>query len=611
MFSYKHNHTINHRLNSVSLFAGILAIITFFSALLLSAPHASASNSSTINVSLKVMAACSLSATTGPDLSTTINAGGDGLIGTTSLKAVCNDNGGLAIYAIGYTGSVHGDTNLRKQESGDTLSATNLIPTGVSSSTSYWNMTVTNNTSIQNNYSATIPVAFQSAHEVPTNQTQIASYSSTTDQTTGLNVNIDYNVHAALDQSAGTYKGKVKYTLVHPALHVAPASRPATLDTGQTINSKMKTLAASVVDGATYTISYNTSDSHIKAIEVHTSIGSLPSGLTPSVANTISSSTSEHPIYIVFDNTNDTGVMHLYTTGDKIVLPAEADYMFNKMFSLSDLSDLADWDASNVESMSCMFSSTGYYVPAFSLDLSGWDTSNTTSMDEAFYYAGYSASTFSLDLSGWDTSSVTSAYSMFYYAGYSATTWSIIGLSDFDTSSIERMDGMFAYAGYSASTFSLDLSGWDTSSVTTMYDVFNSAGYSATAWSVLGLSDWDTSNVEYMAYMFEYAGYSASTFSLDLSNWNTSNVESTWFMFDSTGYSASTFSLDLSGWNTSSVSDMGNMFNSAGYSATTWSIIIPQTNGGGVNNTTSYMYGYNANYHCAAPPSGRSFTLAQ
>ena len=235
-----------------------LAIFTAISGLLLSAPHASASDtSSTIDFSLQVIAACSLSATSGSDLYTTINAGDTSLIGTTSLKAVCNDNGGLAIYAGGYTGNSYGDTNLRRQEAG-TLSTTNLIPTGVSLSTSYWNMTVTENTSVQSSYSPVIPVAFQSAHAVPSSQTKIASYSSTTDQTAGINVNVAYNVHAALDQPAGVYKGKIKFLLVHPNTAVSTLDTIYTMQSvaqwGSNVGRGETVKAADERDGEVYTV---------------------------------------------------------------------------------------------------------------------------------------------------------------------------------------------------------------------------------------------------------------------------------------------------------------------------------------------------------------------
>ena len=84
------------------------------------------------------------------------------------------------------------------------------------------------------------------------------------------------------------------------------------------------------------------------------------------------------------------------------------------------------------------------------------------------------------------------------------------------------------------------------------------------------------------------------------------NMRST---FDHAGYNATSFSLDLSGWNTSSVTTMIDMFTVAGKYATSWSITIPQTNGDGISNTTSALYGSTTSTY-ANPPSSRSFTLA-
>ena len=288
-----------------------------------------------------------------------------------------------------------------------------------------------------------------------------------------------------------------------------------------------------------------------------------------------------------------------------------AGYSATPTFSL----DLSGWNTSKVTTMYQMFTSTGYKATTFSLiGLSNWDTSKVTIMSSMFSNAGYSAASWSIgDLSGWDTSKVTNMGSMFYYAGYSATTFSLIGLSDWDTSQVTNMDSMFCYAGYSATTtWSVgDLSGWDTSQVTNMSSMFDYAGYNATTWSIGDLSGWDTSKVTSMTSMFSSAGRSATTWSIgDLSNWDTSRVTSMNATFANAGRSATTFSLDLSGWNTSQVTNMGNMFVNAGYNATTWSVIIPQTNGNGINNTTSRIYGKTTSTYYG-PPSGRSFTLAQ
>ena len=51
------------------------------------------------------------------------------------------------------------------------------------------------------------------------------------------------------------------------------------------------------------------------------------------------------------------------------------------------------------------------------------------------------------------------------------------------------------------------------------------------------------------------------------------------------------------------------MFNYAGYNATTFSITIPRTNGNGINNDTTHMYGSTSSTY-ASPPSSRTFTVA-
>ena len=92
-----HNHSFGFTTASAVSFT----IFTLLSALLLSSPHTSADSSAGVNVSVTVPAICSLTAN--PDtLSTTITPGNSGLIGTSTIKAICNDPSGLAVYAVGY-----------------------------------------------------------------------------------------------------------------------------------------------------------------------------------------------------------------------------------------------------------------------------------------------------------------------------------------------------------------------------------------------------------------------------------------------------------------------------------------------------------------------------
>ncbi len=477
-----------------------LLSLTLLSGVILCAPKANADTSATVDLTVNVPAACSLTPAN-TNLTKTINPGTSDTIGTSNLKAVCNDPSGFAIYAIGYTNNTHGNTDLVTE-----LGAEHSIHTGTDTSASNWNMTIANSTEFAANYTADIENHFDTPSNIPDTYTKIATVTSATDQTIGTNLTAKFDAYIAPDQIAGTYQGKVKFTLVHPGDHEAPISRPATLDIGRTVNSKLMSLAATVVNGTETTITpaydpltdfiNNAMDSYIKAIEVHTETAA-PTGFVASTANTVSTPASEHPIYIVFDNTNDAGIMHFYTEGDQIILSEDASYMFYLLHSISDLSGLSDWDTSSVMDMSWMFNETG---------------SN--------------ASTFSLDLSSWNTSSVTDMNNMFTNAGYSATTWSISGLSDWDTSNVTNMNMMFNSAGGNASTFSLDLSSWNTSSVTDMSWMFAGAGRNASTFS-LDLSDWNTSNVTIIYTMFDGAGGNASTWSVTIPNTNGDGISNT------------------------------------------------------------------------------------
>ena len=564
---------------------------------LLTVPGVTANGSGASSASVKVSLACSMTGNTTTPHTAEIPNGVDSRgndyypdgIGTTTLKVFCNDNEGFAIYAAGYTGDEIGGENSNKLV-GTNASGNSTIESGIATSAgnpdiSNWAMKLaitqdsgdtsgTNAFVIDSAPNVSLPseaesgatsASFSDYHVVPNEYVKVAHKNSVTDMTTttgGVKLTTTYAAYISKTQAADTYTGQVIYTLVHPSNHDAPIANPAMLDTGKVVNSKLKSLAASVVSGEETTITpeFNPSssydwnyanDRYIKSISIHLKTPA-PADFNPSEMNTISSTASKKPIYIIFDNTNDAGIMHFYTEGEKIFLPSDSSFMFYLFASLSEISGISDWDTTNVADMSYMF-----------------------------YNAGNSATTFTLDLSSWNTSNVTSMSYMFSNAGRSATTWSIG-----------------------------DLSSWDTSNVTNMSYMFSGAGFSAATWSIGDLSSWNTSNVINMSYMFSEAGRSATTFILDLSSWNTSNVTDMSYMFLYAGFFATTFTLDLSSWNTSSVTSMSGMFESTGNFATTWSVTIPQTNGNSINNTTSLLYGQTTSAY-AAPLSGKSFTIAQ
>ena len=172
-------------------------------------------------------------------------------IGTTTLKAFCNDNAGFAIYATGFTGDEIGGENSNKLV-GTTTGTGNIIsgiatgPDG-SNDISNWAMKLTKltdsgDTTDTNDFtidsaanidnpsqaeSGATLAPFTNYHVVPNEYTKVAHKDTSTsmDETTGgVSLTTTYAAYISKTQPAGTYSGKVKYTLVHPATAVPSTS---------------------------------------------------------------------------------------------------------------------------------------------------------------------------------------------------------------------------------------------------------------------------------------------------------------------------------------------------------------------------------------------------
>ena len=135
-------------------------------------------------------------------------------IGTTTLKAYCNDDEGFAIFAVGYTGDEIGGTNSTK------LVGTNgsiVTGTATSGDTSNWAMKLTTNSGAT--YAITLDNGFSSYSSVPASYTKVAHRDSGTDigtGATGASLTTTYAAFISKTESADIYNGKVKFTLVHP-----------------------------------------------------------------------------------------------------------------------------------------------------------------------------------------------------------------------------------------------------------------------------------------------------------------------------------------------------------------------------------------------------------
>ena len=219
---------------------GIITII----GLILSSSVVSATNDSVVDqVNITVPVACTLSGTGMDSHNAEINNGQyDSNIGTTTLKAFCNDNEGFSIYAVGFTDNEIGKNVLTNS----TLGPTHDIVTGteISGNTSNWAMklaTVSNPTPtypiiIMGSTDDTEKQAgdpdYSTFQNVPSSYAKVAKRESSTDVGTnaeGATLTTTYQAYISSTQAAGTYTGQVKYTMVHPHNGEAPLSpQPST-----------------------------------------------------------------------------------------------------------------------------------------------------------------------------------------------------------------------------------------------------------------------------------------------------------------------------------------------------------------------------------------------
>ena len=132
----------------------------------------------------------------------------------------CNDGGGSAIYAIGYSNDQLTNTDLISSLGSDTNIHTGVYSSEDTTHNSSWAMKMK---AAEGGYSGAIPSFgdFSTFQPIPDNYTMVASYpSSTIDPagtvTSGGKIQAVYQAYASYTQPAGTYTGQVKYTMVHP-----------------------------------------------------------------------------------------------------------------------------------------------------------------------------------------------------------------------------------------------------------------------------------------------------------------------------------------------------------------------------------------------------------
>ena len=211
----------------------VLLTMTILNGIVLSSTIVSADNNEVIDtVELTVPVACTMSGT-GTTHTATLNpgtySGASGSeyqngIGKTTLTAICNDDNGFSIYAIGFTGNSYNSENHTKLVGNNTGGTISTKAYASGDTASNWSMKltkVTDSTVSYNPQNLTISTGYDAWIAVPASFTKVAQYkantgSSTTDTTLGVKLETTYAAFIASNQPADTYVGQVKYTMVHP-----------------------------------------------------------------------------------------------------------------------------------------------------------------------------------------------------------------------------------------------------------------------------------------------------------------------------------------------------------------------------------------------------------
>ena len=197
------------------LLVGIILVI--ISALILSLPHSSANNSGSDTLTLTLSSSCTMSSVVDIAHNGSLTSGTYiQNIGQTTIKTLCNDGNGYAVYANGYSNNEEGNNKLINTEYPQYSIDTGLTTSGL---TSTWAMKLNNIPDDPSPTPPTIESDYNNTYGVvPSYWTKVASRASgTTDMDEGSSFTTTYAVYTSSNQHAGNYIGQVKYVLTHPS----------------------------------------------------------------------------------------------------------------------------------------------------------------------------------------------------------------------------------------------------------------------------------------------------------------------------------------------------------------------------------------------------------
>ncbi len=191
----------------------VFAMLFVGFALAKSIDNVSAANTGNGTMSVTINSVCGFGSNTGGSYSRTVTpAAAATTITGDAISVSCNDSVGYSVYAIGYSGDSYTGTNTDLIHNSNT--AYN-VKTNASFRGSYWKL------KLAVSGGATVVGSYGSFQQIPSSYAQVAKY--TTNTTSGT-ITPSYQVYIGETQPAGTYTGKVKYTLVHPNNAAAPTA---------------------------------------------------------------------------------------------------------------------------------------------------------------------------------------------------------------------------------------------------------------------------------------------------------------------------------------------------------------------------------------------------
>ena len=221
--------------------------------------------------------------------------------------------------------------------------------------------------------------------------------------------------------------------------------------------------------------------------------------------------------------------------------------MFRTCNSITTISNVNNWDVSQIVNMSGLFAN----AINFDDDISSWNVSSVINMYIMFFSAhAFGTNTFPSDISNWerispDVSTLSNVQDM--SAMFAAAYNFDVNISNWNTSNVLYMNQMFE----SALIFNQPVGSWITNNVIDMGSMFNTAtNFNQT------LGTWNVTGVTSMNGMFQGATSFDNGGNDNINNWQTLSLQTMRNMFTS----AASFNQPLSGWNVSNVTDFSYLF---------------------------------------------------